>query len=170
MALRQQERRSLRSPCHNAAHPARGQFTDQATQILEVPRQAIHAMDYHGVAIAYEGQQRRQLRTLGILGRHLIGKDPVDRDRLELTFRALIEHTNAYIADALSLHTRHWQLPLTIVEHAHDLQRTHRQRLVVKDRLSRLHEQVSRKSIGKPNITHRYGDFATRLTPRYGTA
>ncbi|BDY61790.1 hypothetical protein MUTS7_00310 (plasmid) [Escherichia coli] len=48
-------------------HAALCQRLHDPAQIIEIARQAIHAMHHHGVAGAGEAYQRFQLRTLDIL-------------------------------------------------------------------------------------------------------
>ncbi len=85
------------------AHAALGELLHQAAQIIEVARQAVHAMHHHGVALAHEGEQPFQLRTLGVLARRLISEQPVHRNLLELAFRVLVEAADADVADALTV-------------------------------------------------------------------
>jgi hypothetical protein len=75
----------------------------QAAQVIEVARQAIHAVNHHGVAFAHEGQQRIELGPLGVFARCLVGEHPADFDLLQLPFRVLVEAADPDIADALTL-------------------------------------------------------------------
>ncbi len=55
-------------------HAALCQRLHDPAQIIEIARQAIHAMHHHGVAGAGEAYQRFQLRTLDILAGCLVAK------------------------------------------------------------------------------------------------
>ena len=43
-------------------------------------RQPVHAVHHHRVALAREGQQPFQFRTLPVLTRSLVGKEPIVKD------------------------------------------------------------------------------------------
>ena len=75
----------------------------QAAQVVEIARQAIHAVHDHRVALAHEAEQILQLRAAHILAGGLVGEHPVHRHALELALRVLIEAADADIADALSV-------------------------------------------------------------------
>ena len=45
-----------------------------------------------------------QFRTLRVLTRSLVGKEPIDLDMLDLAFRVLVEAAHPDIADALTVH------------------------------------------------------------------
>ena len=80
------------------------QLLHQAAQVIEIARQAIHAVHDHGIALAHEGQQRLELGPLCILARGLVREDPIDRDLLQLTLGVLLEAADSDVTDALSLH------------------------------------------------------------------
>lgn len=60
-------------------------------------------MPYHGIAFTYEGQQHVELWLLGVLARCFVGEQPVHRNMLKLTFRALVETADADVANALTV-------------------------------------------------------------------
>ena len=49
------------------------------------------------------GEQPFQFRTLRVLTRSLVGKEPIDLDMLELAFRVLVEAAHPDVADALTV-------------------------------------------------------------------
>ena len=57
------------------AHAALGELLHDAAQVVEVAGQPIHAVHHDGVALAHEGEQRVQLRALGVLARRLVGEE-----------------------------------------------------------------------------------------------
>lgn len=78
-------------------------FCTRRVQVVEVARQAIHAVHYHSVALAHEGQQRIQFRPLGVLARRFIGEYLVHPNLFELAFRVLVEAADPDIADTLTV-------------------------------------------------------------------
>jgi hypothetical protein len=56
------------------AHAALGKALHQAAQIVQVARQAVHAVHHHRVTLAHEPEQRVELRTLRVLARRLVGE------------------------------------------------------------------------------------------------
>jgi hypothetical protein len=80
------------------------QLLHQPAQVIEVARQAIHAVHDDGIALAHESQQRLELGPLRVLARGLVGEDPIDRDLLQLTLGVLLEAADSDVTDALSLH------------------------------------------------------------------
>ncbi len=72
-------------------HAALCQRLHDPAQIIEIARQAIHAMHHHGVAGAGEAYQRFQLRTLDILAGCLVAKSAINLDAFQLPFRVLVE-------------------------------------------------------------------------------
>ena len=60
-------------------------------------------MHHHRVALAYEGQQPFQFRTLPVLTGSLVAKEPINRDMLELAFRVLVEAAHPDLADAVTV-------------------------------------------------------------------
>ena len=85
------------------AHAALGQPLHQTAQIVEVARQAIHAVHHHGIAFADESEHGFQLRALGVLARGLVGEQLADLDLLKLAFRVLVVTADPNVTDALSL-------------------------------------------------------------------
>ncbi len=83
--------------------PRLGQALHQAAQVVEVPRQAVHAVHHHRVALAHEGEQPFQLGALGVLAACLVGEHLVHLDVFELPFRVLVEAADADVADALTV-------------------------------------------------------------------
>jgi hypothetical protein len=81
-----------------------GQLLDQASQIIKVARQAIHAVPDHGVALADKAEQRLELRPLGVLAGGLVDEEAIDRDLIELTLGVLLEGADLNLADTLSRH------------------------------------------------------------------
>ena len=75
----------------------------QAAQVIEIARQAIHAVHHHGIALAHEGQQRVELVALRIFARRLVGEHLVHLALFELAFRVLVEATDPHVADALTV-------------------------------------------------------------------
>ena len=86
------------------AHAVAGQLLHNAPQVVEVARQPVHAMHHHGVALAHKGERPVQFRTVRVLPGRRVGKEPIDRDLLELTFRVLVETAHPDIADAVTVH------------------------------------------------------------------
>ncbi|AXN57521.1 hypothetical protein SF274771_1789 [Shigella flexneri 2747-71] len=85
-------------------HAALCQRLHDPAQIIEIARQAIHAMHHHGVAGAGEAYQRFQLRTLDILAGCLVAKSAINLDAFQLPFRVLVEGADPDIPNALSSH------------------------------------------------------------------
>ncbi|BEA04974.1 hypothetical protein VEE15_49570 (plasmid) [Escherichia coli] len=83
-------------------HAALCQRLHDPAQIIEIARQAIHAMHHHGVAGAGEAYQRFQLRTLDILAGCLVAKSAINLDAFQLPFRVLVEGADPDIPNALS--------------------------------------------------------------------
>ena len=63
--------------------PRWGKLLHDEPQVVEVARQPVHAVHHHRVALAREGEQPFQFRTLRVLTRSLVGKEPIDLDMLE---------------------------------------------------------------------------------------
>ena len=80
-----------------------GQLLHDEPQVVEVARQPVHAVHHHCVVLAREGEQPFQFRTLPVLARSFVGKEPIDRDMLELAFRVLVEAAHPDVADAVTL-------------------------------------------------------------------
>ena len=85
------------------AHAALGELLHQAVQVVEVARQAVHAMHHHRVALAHQGEQPFQLGALRVLARCHVGEQPVHRNKLKLAFRVLVEAADADVADTLTV-------------------------------------------------------------------
>ena len=85
------------------AHAALGKLPHDESQVVQVARQPVHAVHHHRVALAGEGEQPFQFRTLRVLTRSLVGKEPIDLDMLELAFRVLVEAAHPDVADALTV-------------------------------------------------------------------
>jgi len=79
-----------------------GQRVDQATQVVKVARETVHAMDDDGIAFADKGDQSIQLGSLGILAGRFVREHPINRDLLKLAFRILIKTADSDITDALT--------------------------------------------------------------------
>ena len=61
-------------------------------------------MDNHGVALAGELEQRRQLQALRVLAGGPVGKDAVEREAVKLLVGILVDAADADVAEALALH------------------------------------------------------------------
>jgi len=85
-------------------HASLRQYLHDAAQIIEIARQAIHAMYKHNVAGARETHQRIQFRALGILTRCFVCKKSINLDAVQLTFRVLVESADSDIPNTLSDH------------------------------------------------------------------
>ena len=85
------------------AHAALGQLLHDEAQVVQVARQPVHAVHHHRVALTGEGEQPFQFRTLRVLTRSLVGKEPIDLDLLELAFRVLVEAAHPDVADELTV-------------------------------------------------------------------
>ena len=79
------------------------QLLHQPAQVIEVARQSIHAVHHYGVALAHEGRQHVELRSLRVLARCFVGEHFVGLDMLKLSFWILIEAADPYVADALTV-------------------------------------------------------------------
>jgi len=55
-----------------------GQHLDQPPQVIQISRQAIHAVHNNSIALTSEGKERLELRPLGILAGGFVGKDLID--------------------------------------------------------------------------------------------
>ena len=86
------------------AYAAPGQLPHDAPQVVQVASQPIHAVHDHRVGLAHETEQPFQFRTLRVLSRSLVGKDPVEGDLLQLAFRVLVDAAHPDVADALTWH------------------------------------------------------------------
>ena len=85
------------------AHAPLCQPLNDAAQVIKVACQPVHAVHYHGIALADEGQQPFKFGALRVLAGSLIGEDLADLDLLQLPVRVLFEAADADIADALTL-------------------------------------------------------------------
>lgn len=56
------------------------------------------------VAGAHKAEQCIELRALRVLARHLVDKDAIPRDIVELTLGVLLERADPHIADTLTVH------------------------------------------------------------------
>ena len=85
-------------------HPAPGQPLHQPAQVVEVPRQAVHAVHHHRVALAHVRLHRVQFEPLGVLARGLVDEELAGPERFDLTVRVLLEAADSDVADAMTLH------------------------------------------------------------------
>ena len=85
------------------AHAALGQALHDATQVIEIARQPIHALHDDGIAVAHEVEQCVELRTLRVLARRLVGEEPIDGNLIELAISILVEAADPDVADALTV-------------------------------------------------------------------
>ncbi|MNP01331.1 hypothetical protein D3C76_931420 [compost metagenome] len=72
-------------------------------QVIEVAREAIHAVNDYGVAFADEAQQSIQLWALGVLARRLVDEHLAHLCLFQLPFRVLVKAADPDIADTMSL-------------------------------------------------------------------
>jgi len=86
------------------AHAALSQLLYQATQVIEVAGQPIHAVHHHCIAFADEAQQRFELGALGVLARCLVGEHLAHLGLFQLAFRVLVKAADPDVADAVPLH------------------------------------------------------------------
>ncbi len=86
------------------AHAALSQLLYQATQVIEVAGQPIHAVHHHCIAFADEAQQRFELGALGVLARCLVGEHLARLGLFQLAFRVLVKAADPDVADAVPLH------------------------------------------------------------------
>lgn len=77
---------------------------NQATQVIEVAGQPIHAVHHHCIAFADEAQQRFELGALGVLARCLVGEHLAHLGLFQLAFRVLVKAADPDVADAVPLH------------------------------------------------------------------
>ncbi len=80
------------------------QCLHDGAKVVEIAREAVHAVDDHRIAGAGERGQRLQLRPFGVLARSLVGKPAVQRNVLKLPFGILVIRADAHVADALAGH------------------------------------------------------------------
>ena len=78
------------------AYAVLGKLLHQAAQIVQVARQAIHAVHHYRVAFARKRQQGIKLRPLGILAGCHVDELPVHLDVIELAFGVLVETADPY--------------------------------------------------------------------------
>ena len=86
------------------ADAAPRQCLHDGAEVVEIAREAVHAVNDHRIAGAGERGQRLQLRTLGILAGSLVGERAIHRDVLKLPFGILVVRAYAHVADALAGH------------------------------------------------------------------
>ena len=79
-----------------------GQVLHQSTQVVQVARQAVHAVHYHRIILAYERKQCVELGSLDVLAGYFFDKNIIKRDVFQLSFRVLIESAHANVADAMT--------------------------------------------------------------------
>ena len=84
------------------AYAAPRQLLNDLSQVVEVTRQPVHAMDDDRIAIASKSQERLQLRSPHIFSRSLVRKDTVYRNVLQLALRVLVKAADTHITDPLS--------------------------------------------------------------------
>jgi len=87
-------------------HAAGGERADGGTEVVQVAGQPVHRVDHHGVAVADEGEHRRQLRPVEVLAGDMVGEGPVDLDALELPISILLQGADPDVADALTVDAR----------------------------------------------------------------
>ena len=80
------------------------QVFNKVLQIIQVARQAVHAVHHHRIVFAHERRQRVELGPLYVLAGRLVDKDLIGRDVFELPFRVLIESAHPDVADAMTQH------------------------------------------------------------------
>ena len=78
-------------------------FLHQAAQVIQVAGQVIHAVYHDRITFTDEAKHGLRLRTLGILGRGLVGEQFVHLVLFQLTFRVLFVAVDPDIADTLPL-------------------------------------------------------------------
>ena len=68
------------------------QHLDKAPQVVQISRQAIHAVHNNRIALTGEGKERLELRALGVLARGFVSKDligPSSRNGNRSTLRRI---------------------------------------------------------------------------------
>jgi len=78
-----------------------GQLTDDTAEVVEVASKTIHGMHEHDVTLSDETEHSRQLRTLGVFARGLIGERLVDNDSVQLAGGVLVQGAHPGIGHAL---------------------------------------------------------------------
>jgi hypothetical protein len=84
-----------------------GERLDEPAQVVEIAREAVHAVHDHGIALTDERQHGFKLGPVDIFARGLVGKNPVERNTVQLAIDILIECTDPDVTDPLALHRRH---------------------------------------------------------------
>src|SRR3546814_1673979 len=83
-----------------------GEGRNQFAQIVEITRQAIHAVDHDGVTLAGEGEHGIEFGAVDVLARCLVGENPVERLPVQLAIDILIECAHPDVTDPLAFHRR----------------------------------------------------------------
>jgi hypothetical protein len=81
-----------------------GQALHQGTQVIKVPCEAVHAVHDHGVPIAREAQEFRQLWSGCIPAGGLVSEDSIQDQTVELALLVLFQGTHAHVPNPLSSH------------------------------------------------------------------
>jgi hypothetical protein len=83
---------------------SRGRRCRPCAQIIEVPGERVHAVHDHGVPVAGEPQQFRELWSCGVPAGGLVREDSVQNLAFELAFLVLIQRAHPHVPDPLSRH------------------------------------------------------------------
>ncbi len=78
-----------------------GQLADDAAKIIEVAGQTTQGVRHHGVPLADETKQGRQLRAVHVLARRTVGERAIDGDPVELAGGALVQGARPCVGDSL---------------------------------------------------------------------
>ncbi len=80
------------------------QFLDNATEIIEVASEPIHAVHDDDITFTNEGEHRFKLGTLGVLTGRSIDEHTIERQSVELTIGVLVNAADSDVSDPLPWH------------------------------------------------------------------